>query len=119
VAQERQRRTGRSPVGESVAHAALRRRQSPAYAAEAGRVAPYEALARLVVKYRLENGLTQKELADLIGTSHSAVSRLESGHAPISLKTMKRVAEALGGRLLLGFEIETHDRRSVRELVRV
>jgi transcriptional regulator with XRE-family HTH domain len=99
--------------------AARRRAKNPAYAVEAARIAPYEALARLVVKYRLENHLTQKELADKIGTSHSAISRLESGHAAVSLKTMKRVAEALGAQLVLGFEVETDDHELVRELVKV
>jgi transcriptional regulator with XRE-family HTH domain len=61
----------------------------------------------------------QKELAHKIGTSHSAVSRLESGQATVSLKTMKRVAEALGGRLLVGFEIESGNHEVVRDLVAV
>jgi ribosome-binding protein aMBF1 (putative translation factor) len=109
----------RSPVGEPVEQAARRRRASdPAYAAEAARLAPYEAVARLVVKYRLEHDLTQKQLAALIGTSHSAISRLESGQATISLNTMKRIAEALGGRLLVGIELET-DGQPVRELVAI
>jgi len=109
-----------SPVGEPIEQAARRRRQSnPEYAAEAARLAPYEAMARLVIKYRLEHDLTQKELADKIGTSHSAISRLESGQATVTLNTMKRVAEALGGRLLVGFEIESDDHEVVRDLVAV
>lgn len=109
-----------SPLGEPTEQTARRRRQSnPDYAAEAARVAPFEAMARLVIKYRLEHDLTQKELAHKIGTSHSAVSRLESGQATVSLKTMKRVAEALGGRLLVGFEIESGNHEVVRDLVAV
>ena len=108
-----------SPVGETAEQAAGRRRaNNPAYAVEAARLAPYEAVARMVVKYRLEHDLTQKELAALIGTSHSAISRLESGQATISLNTMKRIAEALGGRLLVGIELE-NDGKSVRDLVAI
>ncbi len=107
-------------LGEPAEDASDRRRQSdPDYAAEAARLAPYEAIARLVIKYRLENNLTQKQLAEMIGTSHSAISRLESGQAVITLKTMKRVAEALGGRLVVGFELESDEKRPVRELVPV
>jgi ribosome-binding protein aMBF1 (putative translation factor) len=106
-----------SPVGEPAERAAQRRRRNPAYAAEAARLAPYEAIARLVIKYRLDHGLTQKELAERIGTSHSAISRLESGQAAITLKTMKRIAEALGGRLVIGFELESSDKNPVRELI--
>jgi ribosome-binding protein aMBF1 (putative translation factor) len=107
-----------NPVGEPAERAGRRRRQrNPAYAAEAARLEPYEAIARLVIKYRLDNGLTQKVLADRIGTSHSAISRLESGQAAITLKTMKRIAEALGGRLVIGFELESSDKKQLRELI--
>lgn len=108
-----------SPRGDSIEHASRRRQGNPAYAAEAARLAPYEAIARLVIRYRLENDLTQKELADKIGTSHSAISRLESGQAAITLKTMKRIAEALGGRLVVGFELESDTKNAVRDLVAV
>jgi DNA-binding XRE family transcriptional regulator len=109
-----------SPIGESVEEMVQRRRQhSRAYAAEADRLAPYEAIARLLIKYRLEHELTQKELADRIGTSHSAISRLESGQATISLKTMKRIAEALGGRLVVGIELDSDGPEPVRELIAV
>jgi ribosome-binding protein aMBF1 (putative translation factor) len=106
-----------NPLGEPAERAARRRQRNPTYAAEAARLAPYEAIARLVIKYRLDHGLTQKELADRIGTSHSAISRLESGQAAITLKTMKRIAEALGGRLVIGFELESSNKNRVRELI--
>jgi transcriptional regulator with XRE-family HTH domain len=72
-----------------------------------------------VIKYRLENDLTQQQLAARIGTSHSAISRLESGQATISLKTMKRITEALGGRLLVGIEVADSNGEPVRELVAI
>jgi ribosome-binding protein aMBF1 (putative translation factor) len=113
------RKTLVSPIGQPVDEAARRRRgKSRAYAAEAARLAPYEAIARLVIKYRLEHDLTQKQLAARIGTSHSAISRLESGQATISLKTMKRIAEALGGRLVVGIELESEG-EAVRELIAI
>jgi ribosome-binding protein aMBF1 (putative translation factor) len=107
-----------SPLGEAASQGARRRRQRSAeYAAEADRLAPYEALARLVIKYRLEHNLTQEELAEKISTSHSAISRLESGRATITFNTMKRIAEALGTRLLVGFESESDERQPAHELV--
>ena len=54
-------------------------------------------LAQWVYDVRTEAGLTQKELADLIRTSQSAIARLEgadyTGH---SLKVVTRIACALG-----------------------
>jgi len=48
--------------------------------------------------------LTQEQLAQLMGTSAPAISRIESGtHVP-SLTTLSRLAEAAGERLVIGFE---------------
>ena len=54
-----------------------------------------------ILKARAEAGLTQAELAARIGTTQSAVARLETGlgkHSP-SIETLKRYASALGYRL--------------------
>ncbi len=57
-------------------------------------------VAMLIAKARERAGLTQKELAELIGTTQSAIARLESadyeGH---SLSTLVRIAVALDNRL--------------------
>jgi ribosome-binding protein aMBF1 (putative translation factor) len=53
-------------------------------------------VARTIYQMRAESGLTQKQLADLIGTTQSVISRLEDadyeGH---SLSMVTRIAEAL------------------------
>ncbi|MDZ4733787.1 MAG: helix-turn-helix transcriptional regulator [Nitrospirota bacterium] len=54
-----------------------------------------------ILKARAEAGLTQAELANRIGTTQSAVARLETAmgkHSP-SIGTLKRYASALGYRL--------------------
>lgn len=68
-----------------------------------GFVEAYDALALeyqvvgQMLKARSRAGLTQDAVAELMGTTKSAVSRLESAgkHAP-SLATLKRYAEAVG-----------------------
>lgn len=54
-------------------------------------------LARQMLKARTKAGLTQDMVAERMGTTRSAISRLESGgkHTP-SLTTLKRYAEAVG-----------------------
>ena len=55
------------------------------------------------LKARAAAGITQEEIAKRIGTTQSAVARLESGegkHSP-SLATLKKYAQALGCRLEL------------------
>jgi DNA-binding XRE family transcriptional regulator len=58
------------------------------------------ALAREMLAARSRSGLTQEAVAELMGTTKSAVSRLETGgkHAP-SLTTLKKYAHAVGCRL--------------------
>lgn len=99
-----------SPVGDTIANS---RRSSVDYLDEKQRIAPYEAIARLVIGFRIKHGLTQEELAERVGTTGSAISRLESGqHAP-HLQTLKRIAEAAGDRFVVGFEQEEADTRDL------
>ena len=69
----------------------------------------YDALAEEfsfideVLKARAASGLTQAELAARVGTTQSAIARLESGtpkHSP-SLVTLQRYARAMGYRVEL------------------
>ena len=55
----------------------------------------YELIAQ-IVKARKENGLTQQELAERIGTKQSNISRLESGDYNPSLDFIIKTAQGLG-----------------------
>jgi transcriptional regulator with XRE-family HTH domain len=57
------------------------------------------ALADSLVARRTEIGLSQTEVAARMGTSQSAVARLESGDADVRLSTLERYVDALGERL--------------------
>lgn len=93
-----------SPIGERVSDGTRRRARSAEYQRERARLDPFEAIARQVILRRGELGLTQKELAERVGTSHSAISRLESGQHRASIATLERVSEALGLRLVVSLE---------------
>ncbi len=41
-------------------------------------------------------GLSQAQLAELVGTTQSAIARLERGGRPPRIDTLLRIAEALG-----------------------
>ena len=56
-------------------------------------------LAAELVTLRQERGLSQTEVAARMGTSQSAVARLESGDADVRLSTLERYAAALGQHL--------------------
>ena len=60
-------------------------------------------LASAVIDVRSRAGLTQKQLARKMGTTQPAVARLESGRARPSMRTLERLADATGSRLLISF----------------
>jgi transcriptional regulator with XRE-family HTH domain len=76
-----------------------------------------EELAHVIRQHRIARKLSQKELADRAGTSHSAISRIESGRHGITVETLQRIAQALGVDLILTFE--SGGWRPVRRSVRL
>jgi ribosome-binding protein aMBF1 (putative translation factor) len=112
------RSRAKSPVGQTAEQAAARRaRQSPEYRARQAALAGCREIAWLVIKFRMDKGLSQQELADLVGTSNSQISRIESGRHRTNLDTLTRIAHALDLRLVLGFEASTASGKAKRDLV--
>ena len=68
--------------------------KNPAVKAEYDRLAPQFEISSELIRARLRAGLSQEELAERMGTSQSAVARLESGRTLPSAKTLIRFAEA-------------------------
>ena len=60
-------------------------------------------IKKQIIRYRIENNLTQKELADRIGTKQSAISRLENDDYNLSIEFLDKVAHALGKKLEIRF----------------
>lgn len=52
-----------------------------------------------VARLRILHGLTQKQLAEMVGTKQSSIARLERGTAPPNLSFLSKVAAALGARV--------------------
>jgi ribosome-binding protein aMBF1 (putative translation factor) len=101
------------PVGEDHVDSVRRRSRDPEYRRALAASAPFEALARLVIAFRVQRGLTQEQLAALLNTSAPAISRLESGDHQPSLGTLRRFGELTGRRLVVGFEDEVGEREVV------
>jgi ribosome-binding protein aMBF1 (putative translation factor) len=106
------------PVGRSVAEDAARGLEDPAERAEHDRLEAFEQLARMVIMRRGQLGLSQADLARRMRTSPSVVSRIESGQHATNTGTLQRLARALDGRALLGFDFPSAgaSRREVVEL---
>ena len=59
-------------------------------------LASRQSIIQKLTQARLEKGMTQEQLARLIGTQRSNICRIESGTQNLSLDMMLRIAEALG-----------------------
>jgi ribosome-binding protein aMBF1 (putative translation factor) len=87
---------GSLPVMPGFREMALRRRrgeQAARMAEDRGR------LVRELAEQRQMAGLSQTEVAARMGTSQSAVARLESGTADVRASTLERYAAAIGGQI--------------------
>ncbi|HTU85946.1 MAG TPA: helix-turn-helix domain-containing protein [Solirubrobacteraceae bacterium] len=100
-----------SPVGQSVeATAASHARSSRAYRNARDEYALIRELRKTnpiaahLRERRFELGLTQEQVAEAAGTSHTAISRLENGTHMPQLGTLRRIAAVLGEELLLCFQ---------------
>ncbi|HJV64225.1 MAG TPA: helix-turn-helix transcriptional regulator [Geomonas sp.] len=57
------------------------------------------AIASQLIEARKKAQLTQEEVAIRMGTTQSAVARLESGRPLPSLRSLKRYAQAVNGKI--------------------
>ena len=67
----------------------------------------FAAIAEKVAERRLASGLSQRELAELVGTTQSAIARLERGGRPPRIDTLLRISEALDCELVVEFRPRT------------
>jgi predicted transcriptional regulator len=73
--------------------------KDPAFKAEYDRIAPEFQIATELILARKRAGLSQAELAERMGTSQSAIARLERGQTLPSTKTLLRIAEATASKV--------------------
>ncbi len=70
---------------------------------EYDKLSPIYELKKEIIRLRIEKGLSQKELAALMGTKQSAISRLENGSYNPSVEFLNRIAHTLGKELHITF----------------
>lgn len=114
-----------SPQGRSAAETAKRRaRRSPVYQAARGEYAAIRALreknwiAAHIRERRYELELTQQEVARRAGTSHSFISKLESGEHIPTIPVLNRILAVLDEQLLIGIERKIPGQEPEREIAR-
>ncbi len=67
------------------------------------RVPEYE-LVNALIAARKKAGLTQKQVAERMGTKQAAIARMEGGRQKPSYKTIERYALATGHRAVISLE---------------
>jgi predicted transcriptional regulator len=61
----------------------------------------FAKIADRVAERRQEKGMSQRELAELVGTTQSAIARLERGGRPPRIDTLLNIADALDCELVV------------------
>jgi predicted transcriptional regulator len=61
----------------------------------------FAAIAGKVSERRAAIGMSQRQLAELVGTTQSAIARLERGGRPPRIDTLLKIAEALECELIV------------------
>jgi DNA-binding XRE family transcriptional regulator len=93
------------PVRYDVEAAICKDLENEAFRKEYEALEPKYALIWELLSARKQSGMTQEAVANKIGTTKSAISRLEAGskHAP-SITTLRKYAEAVGCDLVIKLE---------------
>jgi DNA-binding XRE family transcriptional regulator len=112
-----------SPIGSTITESSARRaRESPEYREAQEEYAEIRALrernwiAAHIRERRYELDLTQKEVAEAAGTSHSFISKVEGGDHMPTIVVLKRILAVLDEELLIGIERRGEDAELEREL---
>jgi len=65
---------------------------------------PEFEIAKAIIRARIKNKMTQKELAEKMNTTQSVISRVEQGRTSPSIALLKRLAAALNTTLQVQFK---------------
>ena len=73
----------------------------PATKREFDKLAPRYAVISQLIEARIDNKMTQADVARKIGTKQSAIARLESGNVNPSLELLQKIADVMGYKLTI------------------
>ncbi|MCI6297279.1 MAG: helix-turn-helix domain-containing protein [Clostridiales bacterium] len=77
--------------------------QDPEFRKEYEALQPEHAVVQAIIDARKNAGLTQKELSERTGIAQGDISKLENGNANPSIRTLQRLAAAMGMTLKVEF----------------
>ncbi len=68
------------------------------------KASPAYQLSRQIIKNRLDQNMTQKELAQKVGTTQAIISKIENSNFNPSLKLLERISAGLNSPILLSIK---------------
>ena len=77
--------------------------QNPEFASEWERQRPEREYIKAIIAARLEQNLTQKDLAEKTGIRQSNISRIENGNCSPTVATLQQIANGVGKSLHIEF----------------
>ena len=77
--------------------------EDSAFRAEWDALEPEFTIMQAMIDARKASGLTQKQLSERTGIAQADISKLESGNANPSLKTLQRLAAGMGMKVRVEF----------------
>lgn len=77
--------------------------ENPEFKDEYEALEPEFAIIQAIIDARKSSGITQKELSQKSGIAQGDISKLENGNANPSLRTLQRLAAAMGKTLKIEF----------------
>ena len=77
--------------------------KDPAFKEEWDALEPEFTIMQAMIDARKASGLTQKQLSERTGIAQADISKLESGNANPSLKTLQRLAAGMGMKVRVEF----------------
>ena len=78
--------------------------RDPEFRDEYDALEPEVSIMQALIDARKSSGLTQKQLAERTGITQADISRLETGNANPSLRTLQRLAAGMGKRMKIEFQ---------------
>ena len=77
--------------------------RDPTFKEEWDALEPEFSIMQAMIDARKASGLTQKQLSERTGIAQADISKLESGNANPSLKTLQRLAAGMGRKVKVEF----------------
>ena len=78
--------------------------QDPELKAEYDALEPEFSIMQAMIDARKSSGMTQQQLSEKTGIAQADISKLESGSANPSLRTLQRLAAGMGMRIKIEFQ---------------